>query len=263
MDEQSRANKIQEVYDRGGTKEAMQAANLDSELSQKERVAAIIHLHEQVGGYMKNALADAIRIGELLLSAKSELQHGEFEKWIEGNLPFTPRTARSYMRLYRERDRLKTETVSDLTSAYKLLSHDEGEKSAHYDDVRSEIEALRKELDDLDDTLPRDEQIRIVKQIVDRLKELQNEAAIKLIRAERNLGRALNEIKADLPKFDEFNRFCLGWGKLFKIYDANPMKFAMDVAALGVDPEVIEWVFSERETITEFPKRYSSIRAVL
>jgi len=231
-------------------------------LNQTERISAIIHLHEKVGGYMKNALADAIRIGDLLLSAKSDLQHGEFEKWVEDNLPFTPRTARSYMRLYRERDRLKTENVSDLTSAYKLLSHDEGDKSAHYD-VRSELGALKKELDDLDDTLPTDEQIRIVKRIHDRLAELQNATAINVIHAERYLGQALSEIEADLSGFDEFNRFCLGWSKLFKIHDANPTRFLIEVAAMGAEPEITEWVFAERDRIVEFPKRYSSIRAAL
>ena len=42
---------------------------------------------------------------------------------MNDNLPFTDRTARNYMRMYHERDRLKTETVSDLTGAYKLIEH--------------------------------------------------------------------------------------------------------------------------------------------
>ena len=37
------------------------------------------------------------------------------------HLPFTDRTARNYMKLHEHRERLKTETVSDLNEAYDLL----------------------------------------------------------------------------------------------------------------------------------------------
>lgn len=85
------------------------------------RINEINRLHNEIVGHLKTSLEKAMRIGELLTEQKQKLKHGEFTPWIKANLPFTDRTARNYMRLHRERDRIKTETVSDLKSAYKLL----------------------------------------------------------------------------------------------------------------------------------------------
>lgn len=85
-------------------------------------VEEITVLHNQIGNHIMQTFTKVIRIGELLTIQKNTLPHGQFTKWIEKNLPFTDRTARNYMRVYQERDRLKSETVSDLTGAYRLLT---------------------------------------------------------------------------------------------------------------------------------------------
>ena len=84
-------------------------------------LAEIVTLHGEIADSLRANLPKALRIGELLAQTKAALPHGEFGRWCE-SLPFTGRTSRNYMRLWRERDRLKTETVSDLTAAYKLLA---------------------------------------------------------------------------------------------------------------------------------------------
>jgi len=89
---------------------------------QKGKAQDITLLYNEIAGHLRQSLEKAIRIGELLVEQKKSLKHGEFTPWIEGNLPFTDRTARNYMRLFNERDSIKTETVSDLTSAYRLLA---------------------------------------------------------------------------------------------------------------------------------------------
>lgn len=66
-------------------------------------------------------LEKAVRIGELLAQQKGALKHGEWLPWLETNIQFTDRTARNYMRVYKKRDQIKTETISDLTDAYKFL----------------------------------------------------------------------------------------------------------------------------------------------
>lgn len=91
-------------------------------IEEVSRAQEIITLHNEIGGYLKISLEKAIRIGELLVEQKDSLKHGGFTSWVKTNLPFTDRTARNYMGLYRERDRLKTETVSDLASGYRLLA---------------------------------------------------------------------------------------------------------------------------------------------
>lgn len=88
----------------------------------KTRVQEIVRLHSEVANHLKQTLEKAIKIGLLLTEQKQVLRHGEFTPWLEANIPFTDRTARNYMRLYRERDKLKTETVSGLKTAYALLA---------------------------------------------------------------------------------------------------------------------------------------------
>ena len=87
----------------------------------QEVVEEICALHERIAVHVRATLQDAIRIGQLLTEQKEALPHGEFTRWIVGNLPFTDRTARNYMHLYGERGRLETETVSALSEAYRLL----------------------------------------------------------------------------------------------------------------------------------------------
>ena len=102
---------------------------------EKSRTEEIKDLHGKFVEVYKKTLDYGIRIGELLKQQKSDLKHGQFGPWIEENLPFTIRTAQSYMKLYRERDWLKSETVSHLTDAYRLLTEpkplDPREKTIH------------------------------------------------------------------------------------------------------------------------------------
>jgi hypothetical protein len=88
---------------------------------EKSRIEEIKRLHNEILGFVKLSLENAIRIGQLLTDQKEELGHGEFIRWIKDNLPFTDRAARRYMGLWRYRDTLKSENVSDLSSAYQLL----------------------------------------------------------------------------------------------------------------------------------------------
>ncbi len=82
----------------------------------------IINLHNQLVANLKKNLVTAIQIGELLCRVKSTLEHGHFGVWITDKMPFSDRTARNYVRLYKNKEQLKTENISDLSSAYKLLA---------------------------------------------------------------------------------------------------------------------------------------------
>lgn len=88
---------------------------------EKARIGEIVRLHNGILNSLKRTLNDAIKIGELLTEQKDLLKHGDFTAWVINSLPFTDRTARNYMRVFQERDRIKSETVSDLTTAYQSL----------------------------------------------------------------------------------------------------------------------------------------------
>jgi len=92
------------------------------------KIERLNFLNEQIKGAVKTTLESAIEAGEILTGIKDTLKHGTFTKWIEENCQFTDRTARSYMRVYQNRERLKTESVSDLSDAYKLLEEPKEQK---------------------------------------------------------------------------------------------------------------------------------------
>jgi hypothetical protein len=91
-------------------------------LTETEVAREITRLHHEVLGCMKVGMEKAFRIGQLLTEQKEKLGHGHFTGWVNAALPFTDRTARNYMTLWRNQDRLKTENVSVLSEAYKLLT---------------------------------------------------------------------------------------------------------------------------------------------
>ena len=92
------------------------------QLTARARKDEIIRLHKELGGMLTQSLKTAILLGGLLTEQKASLPHGQFQSWASENLPFTNRTARRYMRLYDGREQIKTDSVSDLTEAHRLMS---------------------------------------------------------------------------------------------------------------------------------------------
>lgn len=175
---------------------------------EKHRIQEIIDLHNEIGGYLKMSLEKAIRIGELLTEQKGNLKHGGWLAWIDANLSFTDRTARNYMRLYKERDRLKTETVSDLKSAYLLIFDSEALKVAKFD---SELKRLRKEFTELkaleketviSEDPDIDKSLEATADIITRALKLQNQAAELHVRIQREMGKSLEELEILSPGID-------------------------------------------------------------
>src|SRR3954449_146706 len=62
--------------------------------------------HREVEQAMRDAVARAVAVGELLAEAKALVGHGGWEEWIEANCTVSARTARAYMRLARELPKL-------------------------------------------------------------------------------------------------------------------------------------------------------------
>jgi hypothetical protein len=85
-------------------------------------VTEINRLHSEICGAARTTIEKAIRIGELLTAQKSSLKHGEWLPWLKANVQFTARTASNYLRVFENRIRLKSETISDLSDAYNVLT---------------------------------------------------------------------------------------------------------------------------------------------
>jgi hypothetical protein len=85
------------------------------------RVKEIRRLHEEIISALRLTLPKAIRIGELLAEQKAAMPHGDFFPWVAEHCEFSERTAERYMILYRRRDLLKSDSVTGLAGAYRLL----------------------------------------------------------------------------------------------------------------------------------------------
>ena len=90
---------------------------------EKSRLSEILTLHDELKGLFKVGIQKAMRIGELLVKQKEEVGHGNWESWMEENLPFNERTAQRYMEYHRFRDLLENDFVSvlDFKSAGTLI----------------------------------------------------------------------------------------------------------------------------------------------
>ena len=80
----------------------------------------IIRLHSEIEASLRTTLAKAIRIGQLLSEKKTTLKHGEYLPYVR-TLPFSERTARMYVSVYKRQDELKSAKVADLSNAYQFL----------------------------------------------------------------------------------------------------------------------------------------------
>src|SRR5262245_39324788 len=74
-------------------------------------------LHSQLAELGRRSVLKVMRVGELLTQAKEEFGHGHWGQWIEDNLTgcFTQKTAQRYMNVWEKRDKLKFDTVSNLS----------------------------------------------------------------------------------------------------------------------------------------------------
>jgi hypothetical protein len=102
----------------------------------------INRLHNELMHEAKMTLCKAIRIGELLVAEKRKLKHGGWLAWCEANLVVDQRTARRYAELFRNQAYLKSDSVTDLTTAYATLSG-KRKRLAQWEIKRLESDKLR------------------------------------------------------------------------------------------------------------------------
>ena len=70
----------------------------------------------EIRSLLGRTVIDGIEIGRLLADTKEQLGHGKFTRWIEEELPISQRTARNYMLIYRQREKIKN--ITGLLTAY-------------------------------------------------------------------------------------------------------------------------------------------------
>jgi hypothetical protein len=189
---------------------------------ERSRITEIASLHNEIASCLRMSVEKAIRIGELLIEQKSGLQHGEFLSWVKANLPFTDRTAQRYMELYQHRDLLKSDTVSYLSSAYKLLAGNvQSEKPQddhpkrlnpddpdYYEQSRVKHRWVYHRIADLCCDLEV-ANLEGAMQIREELLELVQENGAALLDIEAHLGKLITELEAEIPKVKEAEKWAL------------------------------------------------------
>jgi hypothetical protein len=81
-----------------------------------ELAARIRAEHDSAGAAIKRTIEHAIAAGELLLEAKAQLKHGQWMPWLKDHCGLSDRTARAYMRVAKNKDKLSENgNVADLS----------------------------------------------------------------------------------------------------------------------------------------------------
>jgi Protein of unknown function (DUF3102) len=80
-----------------------------------ELATEINRLHEEVCTGLGITIEQAIRIGELLSERKTQCQRGSWLPWLKANVTFTEQTARRYIRIFQNREKLNRTRGFDLT----------------------------------------------------------------------------------------------------------------------------------------------------
>lgn len=83
----------------------------------------IIKAHHTFMASMRSSMQAAIDAGEQLLKAKEHIEHGGFQRWIEGNMPFSLRTAQNYMKIAKKQDVIEEKGAKMLSHAYDAVSN--------------------------------------------------------------------------------------------------------------------------------------------
>lgn len=87
----------------------------------KMTASNIIEAHNEFMESMEGAMKKAIRAGEYLLDAKEQIPYGQFQGWIEQNLPFSLRTAQNYMKIAKKQDVIEQKGAKMLSTAYDAV----------------------------------------------------------------------------------------------------------------------------------------------
>lgn len=105
-------------------------------------------------GHARKATEYAFEVGQLLIEAKKQVQHGEWANWLETDCNLAPRTARAYMRLAKQLPALsdeKRQHVANLPvrEAMKAIATDPAQPIRYQSTRRISTEDERKKVKDV------------------------------------------------------------------------------------------------------------------
>jgi len=102
-----------------------------SKMSEEELAKSIKEKHSMMLTSFRSSVTHAMDVGDLLTEAKKRVGHGKFEAWCATHCQLSPRTARRYMGMAKDRAKIeaqlaaKTANLADL-NAQRLLTDQSG-----------------------------------------------------------------------------------------------------------------------------------------
>ena len=103
--------------------------------------AQINDAHRACERAVRDGLGHAIEAGNLLIEVKKQVGHGGFLDWLKSNIDFSERTARGYMRVARNRQRVADMSLRDaLKSLAEPSRRADDPVAVQHDDEAAEIE---------------------------------------------------------------------------------------------------------------------------
>jgi hypothetical protein len=100
-------------------------------MSEEELAKSIKEKHSMMLSSFRSSVTHAMDVGDLLTEAKKRVGHGKFEAWCATHCQLSPRTARRYMGMAKDRAKIeaqlaaKTANLADL-NAQRLLTDQSG-----------------------------------------------------------------------------------------------------------------------------------------
>jgi hypothetical protein len=88
--------------------------------------------HSKVLFSFQSSVTHAMEVGDWLNAAKSKVKHGGFETWVQTHCQLSPRTARRYMEMAKDRTQIearlaaKTANLADLNAQHLLTDQSGG-----------------------------------------------------------------------------------------------------------------------------------------
>lgn len=157
---------------------SLDAVSVDYSSPESEITSIYKELEQITNQFQDLFLERVLRIGEILVKQKEEIGHGHFKNWVNETLPFEYRQANNYMKIYKNRERLKSETRFTFQNFRSILTYLktsskslEIEKQHNKDSLKVLLKELKAgHLTDVDsisklDSIYKNESIRIQNQI--------------------------------------------------------------------------------------------------
>jgi len=100
------------------------ARTAEREDEAKQFVPQIRAEHRAVVEALEGGLKHAISCGKYLTKARKLIRRGAWEQWVEANCPFSVRTARNYLTVFRRRAELPRREETSYRRAVQMLRRD-------------------------------------------------------------------------------------------------------------------------------------------